>query len=465
MKTYALIIFLLILSPDAHAGVSDAAKAVCSLIVLDDKGKEVGSGSGVICTTGGVAVTCFHVIDGAVAIRAKLPDGFEVEVKGFTFVDVTNDFAVIQLNPHHKYTPIELGNVAVIKAGDKAYTIGSPRGLEGTVAEGIISAVRETEELGRVIQTTAPISPGSSGGALTDGQGLLIGITKFYWRDSQNLNFATPIDMITSHLEGGQLQEFGAMPSSPNRIDASKHIEGLLALIAEGGIFTRIAFAFAGDPEDLQSSEITFPLYAIYLTEVGDYGKCQREIKAFISTNGISDNMRLAISYYYLGKASLEDELADKKEAKRLYRQAGEYAFAVLKNDKSKPLACALYLRAILGIGDFKLLKENATQAVRTFPDSIFPWRMRLFALALVGNYSEAEQFSNRLLQNDKFDKGTIFYWRGLFGVWKISDYGRIDSSSRSWAAQAALEFKRASDCGNVDEALKGITQLTDMGF
>ena len=76
-----------------------------------------------------------------------------------------------------------------IKVGERAVTIGTPQGLELTVAEGIVSSKRMFNH-GRVIQTSAPISQGSSGGGLFDARGNLLGITTFYFKGGQNLNFA-----------------------------------------------------------------------------------------------------------------------------------------------------------------------------------------------------------------------------------------------------------------------------------
>ena len=76
-----------------------------------------------------------------------------------------------------------------IKVGERAVTIGTPQGLELTVAEGIVSSKR-TFNQSRVIRTSAPISQGSSGGRLFDARGHLLGITTFYFKAGQNLNFA-----------------------------------------------------------------------------------------------------------------------------------------------------------------------------------------------------------------------------------------------------------------------------------
>lgn len=108
-----------------------------------------------------------------------------------------------------------------IRPGEKSYTLGNPRGMELTLAEGLISAKRKIDGYDW-IQTTAPMSPGSSGGGLFDSAGSLIGITTFLRRDSQQLNFASPIklDFVPELLaQGGQRRDRrGAIVSNPQRV-------------------------------------------------------------------------------------------------------------------------------------------------------------------------------------------------------------------------------------------------------
>ncbi len=87
-----------------------------------------------------------------------------------------------------------------IKVGEKAITVGTPQGLELTAAEGIVSSKRVYNQ-SRVIQTSAPISQGSSGGGLFDSQGHLLGITTFYFRAGQNLNFAVAAEEYAGDRE------------------------------------------------------------------------------------------------------------------------------------------------------------------------------------------------------------------------------------------------------------------------
>jgi len=80
-----------------------------------------------------------------------------------------------------------------LSVGEPVYTIGSPSGLENTLGEGIVSGLRNKKGM-KYIQTSAPISPGSSGGGLFDIYGNLVGITTFLLEDAQNLNFALSAD-------------------------------------------------------------------------------------------------------------------------------------------------------------------------------------------------------------------------------------------------------------------------------
>ncbi|MGH9440374.1 MAG: trypsin-like peptidase domain-containing protein, partial [Terriglobia bacterium] len=80
-----------------------------------------------------------------------------------------------------------------LAVGEKVYAIGAPEGLELTISEGLISGLRDFDKE-RVIQTSAAISPGSSGGGLFDAEGRLVGITTFYLKGGQSLNFALPAE-------------------------------------------------------------------------------------------------------------------------------------------------------------------------------------------------------------------------------------------------------------------------------
>lgn len=451
----------------ANADISAALQSVYPIITYDQSGSKSGEGSAVICSSNGIAVTCFHVLEDAAYSRVRIPSGEELDVIGFVHADPVKDFVVVQLAASTNYHPIALGSSSDISVGDKVYTIGNPQGLSGTLADGIVSAMRETEEFGKVIQTTAPISPGSSGGALLDARGQLIGITKFYMRDAQNLNFATPIDEVLPFLSGKQIKPLKTLPSAISQFDASKHADDLLSVIAEGGIFTKVALALAGKPDSLKKNESTFPIYIISLVEKSEFNKAESELREFLKTHPRSDNITLAIAYFYFAKAEFEKTLENNRQSSDYYKRAAETAFVVLKKDKTKPLACALYLQALFGLGEYDLLEQNSAAAVRTFPDSHFPWHMRLFALAFTGRFEDARRFSDALLSNQKMDRGSVHYWRGMIKVMHISQVRRNSqySLARGLATEALLEFRQAANNGNAKDALEGLALLQKMGY
>ena len=90
--------------------------------------------------------------------------------------------------------PAQLGKAANLKVGDPVYAVGAPQGLELSLSDGIVSQLRGGPP--PLIQTTAAISPGSSGGGLFDGEGRLVGLTTLYMEGGQSLNFAMPVEWI-----------------------------------------------------------------------------------------------------------------------------------------------------------------------------------------------------------------------------------------------------------------------------
>ncbi len=90
--------------------------------------------------------------------------------------------------------PAQQGRAADLNVGDPVYAVGAPQGLELSISDGIVSQLRGGQP--PLIQTTAAISPGSSGGGLFDGEGRLVGLTTRYIEGGQNLNFAIPVEWV-----------------------------------------------------------------------------------------------------------------------------------------------------------------------------------------------------------------------------------------------------------------------------
>lgn len=167
--------------------------AVVYIETFLNDGTPLATGSGFIVDKDGIVVTNYHVINGAVSATVKLIDGSTYKVINIIGFDANQDLAVLKINGSNLPT-VKLGDSNKISNGEKIVAIGSPKGLENSISEGIISNKSRSIDRLKFIQFTAPISAGSSGGALINYNAEIIGITSATRKDSQNINLAIPIN-------------------------------------------------------------------------------------------------------------------------------------------------------------------------------------------------------------------------------------------------------------------------------
>lgn len=167
------------------------------IISYDINGKPVKQGSGVALSRDGLFVTNYHVFSECSYINIEHNNTKFKDVEIFNY-DISKDILILKANSSNIY-PIMIGDSDMLKVGQKIYTIGSPLGLENSMSEGIISGFRNFNERDvKYIQITASISPGSSGGAVVNTKGELIGISNMTISEGQNINFAIPVSEILS---------------------------------------------------------------------------------------------------------------------------------------------------------------------------------------------------------------------------------------------------------------------------
>jgi S1-C subfamily serine protease len=203
--SFAISFFLtlFIASPNAIAQSQQATEDVakkCSdavvLIFVSDFGKDVGLGSGFIVSADGKIITNYHVIKNAQNALVKLTNGAFFPVESVISVDATQDLAVIKVAGKNLPT-LSMANSDTVKVGERVVAIGNPLGFETTVTDGIVSAVRN-ESTASWIQTTAPVSPGNSGGPLLRMDGTVLGVITWNVKSAQNLNFAATSAEVTA---------------------------------------------------------------------------------------------------------------------------------------------------------------------------------------------------------------------------------------------------------------------------
>jgi serine protease Do len=202
----------------AVVGVAERlAPAVASLRVQrrTRRGRmPVGAGSGVILTHDGFILTSAHVVaDSASGGRAAFTDGRELS---FAVLgrDPLSDLAIVRAEDGG-LTPADLGDADDLRVGQLVVAIGNPHGLEGTVTAGVVSALgralpapagrRAARVIENVIQTDAALNPGSSGGALADGRGRVIGVNTAV--AGVGLGLAVPINSTTRRIIGALISE------------------------------------------------------------------------------------------------------------------------------------------------------------------------------------------------------------------------------------------------------------------
>ncbi|HET9734746.1 MAG TPA: serine protease [Burkholderiales bacterium] len=172
---------------------SKLAPSIFFVYGVDTEEKRRSQGSGVVIAPQRVVTNC-HVIQGANFVYLRKENVIYV-AKRVEHTDASRDLCQLEV-PNLNAPPVELGAAKGLKVGQKVFALGNPKGLEVTLSDGLVSALRGPDGKEQVIQTTAPISPGSSGGGLFDENGLLVGITTAQMRSGQNLNFAAPAEWV-----------------------------------------------------------------------------------------------------------------------------------------------------------------------------------------------------------------------------------------------------------------------------
>ena len=174
---------------DVFAKVSGS---VVRINVANSDGDITSTGSGVVIGSGMVVTNC-HVALRGESLEVKLGGGsYSASVDA---ADEERDLCRLRVSGLSAPS-VSIGSIETVRVGQRVYAIGAPQGLDLTISDGIVSGLREMQG-GRVIQTSAPVSPGSSGGGLFDTSGKLIGIVTFQTRTGQNLNFAVPADWVS----------------------------------------------------------------------------------------------------------------------------------------------------------------------------------------------------------------------------------------------------------------------------
>jgi tetratricopeptide (TPR) repeat protein len=182
--------------------IKKAESSIVVILTFTEEGEHLGQGTGFFIDKNGDVITNYHVLERAGRSNIRLLNGEEYTVKGVVAEDPEGDLVRISVDiPAEKVIPLHV-SAAVPRVGEKVVVIGTPLGLDQTVSDGIVSAIREVPKFGKIIQMTAPISPGSSGSPVLNMKGEVLGVATFLLLAGQNLNFSVPGERISQMTSG-----------------------------------------------------------------------------------------------------------------------------------------------------------------------------------------------------------------------------------------------------------------------
>jgi S1-C subfamily serine protease len=190
-----------------------AFKSTVLLVMEDANGQPMTLGSGFFVRNGEI-VSNLHVVKGASRGYAKIVgQNNKYNIEGITGIDLERDLVILKISTA-KSLSLSIGNSDMVEVGEQVYAVGNPQGLEGTFSQGIVSSIRQVGS-DKLLQITAPISPGSSGGPVLNSNGVVVGVSVATFRDGQNLNFAIPSNYIKDLLSNTRTVRPLASTKSP----------------------------------------------------------------------------------------------------------------------------------------------------------------------------------------------------------------------------------------------------------
>jgi S1-C subfamily serine protease len=208
------------------------------LVAEDADGRPLSLGSGFFIADKVIA-TNLHVIAGASRGYAKLMgDSKPLQIEGIVAIDAMRDLVLLKL-PAVTGIALRIGDSNTLEVGDTVFAVGNPQGLEGTFSQGIVSGIRAIGPE-KLLQITAPISPGSSGGPVLNTKGHVVGVSVATFRGGQNLNFAIPSNYLKTLLT--QITSVRSLASIRSREDRRSILSDFGGPSTDGVVGTRLTY-------------------------------------------------------------------------------------------------------------------------------------------------------------------------------------------------------------------------------
>lgn len=194
--------------------IEKASPSVALVLVGKSPSQLEGVGSAVVVRENGILLTAYHLVKDANVVQVRFKNGETFDDVQLLGVDRRRDVAAIRI-ASTGLPALPLANASKVKAGDPVWVVSNAAVLPWTASTGIISPYRLSDEVPgagsgyRILQFTAPVSQGSSGGVLLDAQGRALGLILGSMTAGQNLNFAVPVESVIGLADAPVAQTFG----------------------------------------------------------------------------------------------------------------------------------------------------------------------------------------------------------------------------------------------------------------
>ncbi len=341
--------------------------SVVSVITYNAKGEVALTGSGFFVKPGQV-LTNLHVVEGAhhAEVRTFEGKGKTYQVSGLTSVDEDGDLALLNIDMPLERASVVETTAAAPEEGERVFVIGNPLRLEGSVADGIVSAVREVPGLGRIVQITAPISHGNSGSPVFNMKGQVVGVVTIRVMNGQNINLALGSPRFASMKAAGHLLSFEELADMT--ADDQQKPDGLADWWYRNGLNSLWLGNYDSALGYFETAVNKNPQRADAWIQVGfckvKQGKNQDAIRAFeqalkLRPNSYEALNKLGDAYYYAGNyykaldaykraVSLRPDLAEGHyNLGAVHLELGERAEALAQANLLKPLDAALHQKLL----------------------------------------------------------------------------------------------------------------------
>ena len=365
--------------------------SVVVILTYDKEGKISGQGSGFFINERGDVITNRHVLMGASSAKVKTANGEIYPITKVLAEDKVGDLIKVSVDIPASAVHTSSVSATIPEVGERIIVIGSPEGLEQTVSDGIVSAVRDIPAFGKIIQITAPTSPGSSGSPVVNMKGEIIGVATFQMVEGQNLNFAIPGERLLK-LAQGKVQTLPEWEKGgeKERLDSAEglYYEGIVLVWSEE---YEEALSYFKQAVNKDTSYADAYFYVGYCN--AKLGRYNEAVEAFeqairIKPDDAETHCNLGVAYYSLGRYN---------EAVEAYKQAirikPDYAVA----------------HDYLGVAYAELGRHNEAveaykQAIRINPDFTEAHYNLGVAYAKLGRHNEAvEAYKQAIRINPDF--------------------------------------------------------------